>query len=182
MAVSYRFPISCWVGLHVSGIEVSEAGYVREPATFVDMGEGIAANEFTIQWPECPADWGPIDEANLYDAPVGGTLIGIGLTASVVQGLRYDRLRIPAAGYQIYRAARGLGFGTYTWGTGRYATWSYLTAPGNGLGSPYGLAPFGVGPYEAMEQGPLLLKTFGQVLLCGGVAGDWTPAGPYSVV
>jgi hypothetical protein len=181
MASGYTFPLDCWVGLQVSGTEVSAAGYVRLPATFVDMGEGIAANEVTIQWPECLANWGPIDTANLYDAATGGHLIGTGLTASVVQAQRYDRLRIPSGGYQVYRATRPLGFGTLTWGVARYATWNYLTPPGSGIGSPYGVVPYGAGPYEAMELGVLVLKTFGLVQLCQGQPADWAPAGPYSV-
>jgi len=156
---------------------VAQPSYRRQPATFVDEGDGtVFANNATIQWPLCSSDWGPIDEATLYDAVSGGHLIGIGNLASVtVQARMYDRLYIPTAGYQVIRAVRPIGFGTLTFGFGRYNTMNYLTAPGNGQGSPYGLYAYGVGPYEAEEQGVLLLKVFDKVQLCGGVAGDWTP-------
>jgi hypothetical protein len=177
MAQSYSFPLACWVGLSVSGTEVAQPSYKRQAATFVDEGaDTVFANAATIQWPLCSTDWGPIDEVTLYDAATGGHLIGLGNVAAVtVQARMYDRLYIPPAGYQVMRAVRPLGFGTLTFGVGRYNTWNYLTAPGNGLGSPYGLFAYGTGPYEAMEQGVLLLKVFQPVQLCGGVAGDWTP-------
>src|SRR5262249_11830688 len=111
----------------------------------------------------------------LYDAATGGNQIGAGQPVAVVQARMYDRLYIPPAGYPLIRVGRPLGFGTLTWGTGRYATSNYLTGPGSGLGSPYGIYAYGFGPYEALEQGVLLLRVFDRVQLCGGEPGDWVP-------
>jgi hypothetical protein len=183
MALSFATPFDCWMGLVSDGVEVSGAGYVRRPAEFLATAKNsvIGANIATVQWPPCGPDWGAIDTVNIYDALTGGHLIGTGLTTTIVQTAMYDILRVPAGGYQVYNAVRPLGFGTLTWGTGKYATWHYLTPPSSGLGSSYDVGPYGVGPYEYSEQTVLLLKTFGTVALCGGNPGIWAP-GPFDVV
>jgi len=101
MAQSYSFPLACWVGLQVSGTEVAQPSYSRQPATFEDEGDGtVFANVATVQFPMCSTDWGPIDTVTLYDAPTAGHLIGIGDVASVtVQARMYDRLCIAPCGH-----------------------------------------------------------------------------------
>jgi len=182
MATSYAYPFACWMGLQASGAECAGAGYARRPVTFVDTGDGIlGANLASVQWPTCGPDWGAIDTVNLYDALTGGDLIGTGLATAIVQTRLYDILRVLAGGYQVYNATRPLGFGTRTWGVGKYATWHYLTPPSSELGSPYDVGPYGAGPYEFSERAVLLLRTFGTVALCGGNPGIWAP-GPFDVV
>ena len=125
------------MGLQSDGVEVSGAGYVRRPTTFVDTGDGVVgANIATVQWPPCGPDWGAIDTVNLYDALTGGNLIGTGLTTAIVYTAMYDELRVSAGGYQVYNATRPLGFGTLTWGVGKYATWHYLTPPAQASARP----------------------------------------------
>jgi hypothetical protein len=182
MATSFAYPFDCFMGLQSDGAEIAGTGYVRRPATFVDTGDGIVgANIASVQWPACGPDWGAIDTVNLYDALTGGDLIGTALTTTIVQTAMYDILRVQAGGYAVYNATRPLGFGTRTWGVGKYATWHYLTAPSANIGSPYDFGPYGAGPYEMMEQAVLLLRTFGTVALCGGNPGIWAP-GPFDVV
>jgi hypothetical protein len=181
MASSFSFPFDCWMGLQVAGFEVSGAGYTRRPAHYVDIGDGLAANAFTVEWGACGTDWGWVDTVNLYDALTGGDLVGTGLVTTPLYAARYDELRVPAGGYQVYSAVRPIGFGTLGFGTGKYATFHYLTPPGSGLGSPYGTEPYGAGPYEALEVPVLLLRTFGTVALCGGKPSTWAP-GPFDVV
>jgi hypothetical protein len=182
MATSFSYPFDCFMGLQSDGVEVAGVGYVRRPATFVDTGDGVlGANIATVQWPPCGPDWGAIDTVNLYDAITGGHLIGTGLTTAIVYTAMYDELRVSAGGYQVHNATRPLGFGTLTWGVGKYATWHYLTPPSSGLGSPYDVGPYGAGPYEMAERAILLFRTFGAVALCGGNPGIWAP-GPFDVV
>jgi hypothetical protein len=182
MATGVTYPFNCFMGLQVAGAEVSGAGYVRRPATFEETAEAnIGANVASVQWPACGSDWGAIDTVNLYDALTGGHLIGTELTTAIVQTQLYDILRVQAGGYAVYNATRPLGFGTLTWGVGKYATWHYLTPLSAGIGSPYDVGPYGAGPYEMQEQTVLLLRTFGTVALCGGNPGIWAP-GPFDVV
>jgi hypothetical protein len=146
------------MGLQVAGIEVAGVGYVRRPAHFADIGDGVtAANADSVQWPACGSDWGAIDTVNLYDASTGGNLLCTGPTTSVVRGTLYDALRVSAGGYAIANGGR------------------FLTPAGGGIGSPYDVGPYGVGPYETLPATTLLLRTFGTVALCGGVAGAWAP-------
>ena len=182
MATSFAYPFDCFMGLQADGVEIAGTGYVRRPTTFVDTGDGIiGANIATVQWPSCGPDWGAIDTVNLYDALTGGHLIGTALTTAIVYTAMYDELRVSAGGYQVYNATRPLGFGTLTWGVGKYATWHYLTAPSANIGSPYDVGPYGAGPYEYSERAILLFRTFGTVALCGGNPGIWAP-GPFDVV
>jgi hypothetical protein len=182
MATSITYPFDCFMALIVAGTEVSGVGYVRRPATFVDICDGvIAANAASVQWPACGSDWGAIDTVNLYDAPTGGNLLCTEQATSAVRGNMYDELRVSASGYQVYSAPAPLGFGTFTWGTGRYATFHNLVPPGSGLGSPYDVGGYGVGPYETTNATVLLLRTFGTVALCGNTPGVWAP-GPFDVV
>jgi hypothetical protein len=183
MAASITCPFNCWMGLQVAGVEVSGVGYVRRPATFVETAEaGFAANAASVQWPACGSDWGLVDTVNLYDALTGGNLLCTEQATSVVRGNPYDVLRVSASGYQVYNAPiPPRGFGTLTWGVGRYATNHSLVPPNSGLGSPYDVGGYGVGPYEMEDWRVLLLRTFGTVALCGNQPGVWAP-GPFDVV
>jgi hypothetical protein len=160
MATSITYPFDCFMGLQVDGVEVSGVGYVRRPATFEDIGDGVtAANVASVQWPACGSDWGFIDTVNLYDALTGGNLLCSSVATSVVRGNLYDELRVSAGGYQVYSMPAPLGFGTFSWGTGKYATFHSLTPP----------------------ETVLLFRTFGSVALCGKQPGVWAP-GPFDVV
>ena len=182
MATSFAAPFDCFMGLQADGVEITGTGYVRRPTTFADTSDPlIAANIASVQWPACGPNWGAIDTVNLYDALTGGHFIGTALTTAVVYTRQYDELRVSAGGYQVYNATRPLGFGTLTWGVGKYATWHYLTAPSAGIGSAYDAGPYGAGPYEMAEQAVLLFRTFGTVALCGNTPGVWAP-GPFDVV
>jgi hypothetical protein len=182
MATSITYPFNCWMGLQVAGVEVSGVGYVRRPATFAETAEaGFAANTASVQWPACGSDWGLVDTVNLYDAATGGNLLCTELATSAVRGNMYDELRVSASGYQVYSATAPLGFGTFTWGTGRFATYHALVPSSSGLGSPYDVGGYGVGPYETTNATVLLLRTFGTVALCGNQPGVWAP-GPFDVV
>lgn len=162
MATGITYPFNCWMGLQAAGAEVSGAGYVRRPATFEETSEAnIGANVASVQWPACGSDWGLIDTVNLYDALTGGSLLCTGAATSPVRGNLYDELRVSAGGYATFIVRAPLGFGTLTWGTGRYATaGGVLTMAGGGLGTV------------------LLLRTFGTVALCGNQPGDWVPTPP----
>ena len=104
-----------------------------------------------------------VDTVNLCDALTGGNLLCTEQATSVVRGNMYDELRVSASGYQVYSTATG------------------LVPPGSGLGSPYDVGGYGVGPYEASSQTTLLLRTFATVALCGNQPGVWAP-GPFDVV
>jgi hypothetical protein len=183
MATSITFPFDCWMGLQAQGAEVSGVGYVRRPATFVDIGDGrTAANAASVQWPACGSDWGTIDTVNLYDAATGGNLLCTEAATSAVRGNMYDELRVSAGGYEVYNAPiPPRGFGTLTWGVGRFGTFHSLVPPSSNIGSPYNVGGYGVGPYEMEDRRVLLLRTFGTVALCGNQPGVWAP-GPFDVV
>ena len=182
MATSITYPFNCFMALMVAGTEVSGVGYVRRPATFVETAEaGFAANTTSVQWPACGSDWGVIDTVNLYDALTGGDLLCSSVATSVVRGNLYDELRVSAGGYQVYSMPLPISFGTFTWGTGKYATAHSLVPPGSGIGSLYDVGGYGVGPYEMTNQTVLLFRTFGTVALCGNQPGVWAP-GPFDVV
>jgi hypothetical protein len=179
MATGITYPFNCWMGLQAAGAEVSGVGYVRRPAAFEDTGEdGIGANASSVQWPTCGSDWGLIDTVNLYDALTGGNLLCTGAATTPVRGNLYDELRVSAGGYAVFIFRAPLGFGTLTWGTGRYATRGVVTMASGGLGSPYDVGGYGVGPYEMLQSTVLLLRTFGTVALCGNQPGDWVPSAP----
>ena len=55
------------------------------------------------------------------------------------------------------------------------------SAAGGGIGSPYDVGGYGVGPYEMLPTTILLFHTFGTVALCGNQPGVWAP-GPFDVV
>ena len=155
MATPITYPFDCFMALIVDGVEVTGVGYVRRPAHFEDIGDGVTgANVASVQWPACGSDWGFVDTVNLYDALTGGNLLCSEQATSVVRGNLYDELRVSAAGYQVYSMFVPMGFGTFTWGTGRYATAQSLAPPGSDT--------------------VLLLRTFGSVALCGGTPGAWT--------
>ncbi len=165
MATSITYPFDCFMGLQVDGVEVSGVGYVRRPATFEDIGDGVtAANVASVQWPACGSDWGFIDTVNLYDALTGGNLLCTGLTISVVRGNPYDVLRVPAGSYQVLNTTYGL-----------------LATSGSNVGTAYDVGPYGAGPYEMEPFAVLLVRTFGSVALCGNQPGVWAP-GPFDVV
>ena len=180
MATNITYPFDCYMALMVAGTEVGGIGYERRPAHFEDIGDGrIAANTSSVQWPACGSDWGPIDAVTLFDALTGGHLLCIEAATSVVQGNMYDQLRVSASGYQVVHSPSvPMGFGTFTWGTGRFATSRHLVPPGSNIGSPYDVGGYGVGPYETLEQTVLLLRTLGTVALCGNQPGAWTPPPP----
>ena len=182
MATSVTYPFDCFMGLQVDGIEVSGVGYVRRPAAFEDIGDGVtAANVASVQWPACGSDWGVIDTVNLYDALTGGSILCSGVATSVVRGNLYDELRVSAGGYQVYGMSGPQSFGTFGFGAGKYATYRYLIPPGSNIGSPYDVGGYGVGPYEMTDHTVLLFRTFGSVALCGNQPGVWAP-GPFDVV
>ena len=165
MATSITYPFDCFMALMVDGVEVSGVGYVRRPAHFEDIGDGVtAANVASVQWPACGSDWGFVDTVNLYDALTGGNLLCSEQATSVVRGNPYDELRVSAGGYQVLDAGNGL-----------------LVPPGSDIGSPYDAGPYGAGPYEMKNQTTLLFRTFGSVALCGNQPGVWAP-GPFDVV
>ncbi len=165
MATSITYPFDCFMALQVAGVEVSGVGYVRRPAHFEDIGDGVtAANAASVQWPACGSDWGFVDTVDLYDALAGGNVICTGLALSVVRGRLYDVLRVSAGGYEVINTADGL-----------------LATSGSSTGTPYDAGPYGAGPYEMVPLSVLLFRTFDSVALCGNQPGVWAP-GPFDVV
>jgi hypothetical protein len=161
MATGITYPFDCWMGLAVAGSEVTGAGYRRRPAHFEDIGDGVTgANAASVQWPACGGAWGLIDTVNLYDALTGGSVICTGAATSAVQGNMYDELRVSAGTYAVALTPYG------------------LMMAGGGIGSPYDVGGYGVGPYETLSLTVLLLRTFGTVALCGNQPGDWLPTPP----
>ena len=159
MATSITHPFDCFMGLLVNSVEVTGVGYVRRPAHF--DGDGIfAANTESVQWPACGSDWGAIDTVNLYDALTGGNLLCTGAATSAVRGNMYDELRVSAGGYAVALTPYG------------------LMMAGGGIGSPYDVGGYGVGPYEMLPATILLFHTFGTVALCGNQPGVWLPPPP----
>ena len=165
MATSFAYPFDCFMGLQSDGAEVSGTGYVRRPTTFVDTGDGIVgANISSVQWPACGSDWGAIDTVSLLRLTLtAGSLLCTGAATSPVRGNMYDELRVSAGGYAVVNTAGG------------------LIMAGGGIGSPYDVGGYGVGPYEMLPATILLFHTFGTVALCGGNPGIWAP-GPFDVV
>ena len=180
--VDIAFPLSCWVALAVGstelGNEIAGNGYVRQPAVFDYEADGVTgANTAAIAWCAAKGTWGPITICQIWDAATGGNLLGEVPTITPVPVALYEQLRIPPAGMQITVTRIPYGFGTGTWGVGRYNTKQWIDGAPSGIGSPYGVpAPYGLGPYGAMVAGVLLQKTFAPVALCAGRPGDWTPA------
>jgi hypothetical protein len=182
--MALTIPLDAWVALLTTTGEVAGNGYTREPVTFDYIPNAkTVANEATVQWAEATGNWGTITEINVYDAPTAGGFLGTFVPVTPVTVNRYERVRIPAASFQAVATFGPTKFGTGTWGSGRYATAvGVIGGIGSSIGSPYNVGAYNAGPYERMQLGVLLLKTFAPVALCGGTSGQWTPHGPYEVV
>lgn len=179
--VAISFPLSCWVGLAVGttelGDEIAGNGYVREPTVFDTMVGGIgAANTTAVAW--CPArgPWGPVTMCQIWDSQTGGNLLGEVMTVTPVPIALYERVRIPPAGFQVAVVRIPYGFGTGTFGVGRFNTKQWADGVGSGIGSPYGVGPYSIGPYAALPQGVLLQRMWVPQALCAGNPGTWAPA------
>jgi hypothetical protein len=182
MATTLGFPLNAWVSLMLSGTEVGQEGYVREPVTFEQIAGGVtAANTAAIWWPEAKSNWGAVVSVGVYNAPVGGLQIGLFAPITPVTVAQYERVYIPSASFQVTITAAASRFGLSTFGIGRYGTTPGLAGIGSTIGSPYNVGGYGVGPYQREPLGVLLLKTFAPVALCGGVAATWAP-GPSDLV
>jgi hypothetical protein len=171
-------PLSCWLGLAVAGnAEIAGHGYIRKLALFEAYGNGSAgANVATVQWPYATGNWGTVAIVQIWDSATGGTLLGQLPTITPVPIAQYDRARIPAGGCAITLARVPYGFGTGTFGVGRFNTKSRIDGIPSGIGSPYGAGPYGIGPYATLPLGVLLQLTFEQIAPCAASPGTWTLA------
>jgi hypothetical protein len=173
------FPLACFVGLAVSGTEVTVAGYVRQPCTLELAADGTTyANTVSQQWQHATADWGTIDEAQLWDAPTGGKLLGWVSAFTPLTVRQYDIARIPASGLTASYIKISRPFGT-----GNYGTFGFGTARAF-RGNVYKQRPYGSGLYGSNLYGGYLIGAYlerafdQQQHLCA--PGTWAP-GPFSL-
>jgi hypothetical protein len=154
-------PFESWIGLvdSTTGVEVTVVGYARVPVWFYTCVDGVTlANLTTVQWPLATADWGTIEQIQLWNALTGGDVFGTVPTTMPVMVSRYSRPRIQAAGLAVQQLPQPRGYGTLGYGTDAY-------------GSYIGLVPF---------EDAVLDLTFGQPShACE--TGAWTTPGPFAL-
>jgi hypothetical protein len=176
-------PFDAFVALlsATTGVEITGGNYAREPASFEYTADGITiANLAAIQWDIAALDWGTIGSVELWDAVTGGNLLTTALpTAIALDVTQYAIARIPPAGIQMVARGAPRTFGTGPWGVDRFMTTSVIVPVGSGIGSPYSLGGYGVGPYETLPFGVALQITFNPVALCSH--GTWAPVGPFGL-
>lgn len=173
------FPLNCFVGLAVAGVEVTVAGYVRQPATIVVCADGVTyANTASQQWQHATQSWGTIDTVQLWDAPSGGNLLASLPPQTPVLFNQYDIARIPACGLSMTWAKANRPFGTGKFGTFSYGRTATLVA-GGWVPIAFGTGLYGVGLYGGYAIGVLLERAFDQQThICE--PGTWAP-GPFSL-
>jgi hypothetical protein len=186
-------PPQVWVGLGLvdpsspsfiagSPLELSGGGYVRLPAVFEYIAEGVfAANTETLEWPTATAQWSDIAFAQVWDAATGGNLLTSTQTIGVGSVPQYARVRISAGAFEIYQLPQNLPYGRSGFGTGPYTT-NFIV--GQIQAVPFGWGTFGNMLYQQYPNttvpGVPLLLTFAQDALCGNQPGVWTP-GPFDL-
>lgn len=101
--VSFTPPSAIYVALYVAtptvsggGVEVTGAGYSRQPVTFGPPSNGQAANTAEVLFPVATNTWGTITSFGLLDAPIAGNLLYFNnlSVARLVQPS--DQVRFPA--------------------------------------------------------------------------------------
>jgi hypothetical protein len=171
------FPLACWLGLEDAdtGIEITHLSYARQPATLVYCGDGVTiANLAAAQFPAAGEDWGSVEAVEVWDAPIGGTLLVALFTVEVVAVPQYAIARIPPAGVQIVQVPALRGFGTGRFGTGGFASGTGLWPAGSAVPNAFGVGPYGVGPYGAHPQLAVVEVAFDtSVQVCA--PGTWAP-------
>jgi hypothetical protein len=190
MSGSLTFPLACFVGLAVGGVEVTVAGYTRQAATLAYCADGITiANTTSLQWPHATAFWGAINTVTLWDTT--GTLFGTLPTVTPVLIAMYDIARISAGGIAIVHQEVVRPFGSRQFGASAYgAVSSFLPAavmPSGFLfvGSSsrgFGMGGFGVGGYAGDTDLHLvpLERAFDQSQVHVCAPGVWAP-GPFAL-
>ncbi|HEY2621194.1 MAG TPA: hypothetical protein VGI78_27910 [Acetobacteraceae bacterium] len=182
MPAVLTIPFDAFVGLVPVGssAELAGNGYARQAAHFEYAADGVTiCNVAAIQWQAAkPLTWGAIDLVELWDAPTGGSSISTLLpTSATVLVSQYAIARIPPAGIQVVQKRAPRPFGTSTFGVGRFGTGTAVYPIGSGIGSPYGVGGYGVGPYETLSIGVPLEITFDTSQhVCE--PGEWLP-GPF---
>ena len=151
-------PLACFVGLAIDGVEVTVAGYVRQPTTLLYCEDGVTiANLASIQWSRALASWGMIDTVQLWDSPKAGTSLGVLPAFTPIAIRQYDIARIPAGGIAFTDAS-----GVFV---------AINTAP-----APFGVGGFGLFGY-ATTGGVPLERAFDNQHACE--PGTWAP-GPFA--
>jgi hypothetical protein len=188
------FPLACFTGLAVGGVEVAIAGYARWPTVLAYTADGVTvANTASLQWPYATASWGVLDTVLIYDAPTGGNQLAVLAAITPIEIRQYDAARIPAAGIVLsylaaarpYGAAKygrdAFGFSRSLWparaavfgasglGGGAFSARGYdiPTSAGTPLSGSFG--PLGYGNAGAVP----LERVFDQVHVCA--PGTWAP-------
>lgn len=126
------FPLSCFVGLAVAGVEVTVTGYARRPATLAYCADGFTiANTASLQWPHATAPWGTIDTVLLYDTATAGTQIAVLPALAPIEIRMYDIARIPASGIAMASVPIARPYGTGPFGVSYYGAYRAYEAVGN---------------------------------------------------
>jgi hypothetical protein len=178
MAAALTFPLRCFVGLTVGGVEVTVAGYVRQPCILAVCEDGITyANTASQQWQHATQSWRTIDTVQLWDAATGGNLLGSVSTFTPLLINQYDIARIPASGLTVAYTKINRPYGTDTFGTFGFGT---LRAFGGNQYAPrpYGSGLYSSGVYGGYLTGALLERAFDQQDAC--IPGTWAP-GPFAL-
>jgi len=127
-----NFPLPCFVGLAVGGVEVAVPGYVRQAAVLAYCEDGVTvANASSLQWQHATASWDVIDTVQLWDAAAAGKQLGV-VPVIPLEIRQYDIARIPASGItasytRVWRAYGTGAFGTLKFG-GSSDVFAALTA------------------------------------------------------
>ena len=61
------------------GVEITGAGYARQPISFAAPANGQMSNSNAIQLPQATSSWGTVKGFGLFDAATGGTLLWFGV-------------------------------------------------------------------------------------------------------
>jgi len=149
----FTVPVLAYVGLQsqTTNAEIVAKGYTRRPATFDYMADGAdIANIATIQWTVATAPWGVINTVLVFDLPTGGTLLAsLPARAPMVSVDKGDIPRIQAGDIVINTASGRAGYGTGGFGRAGFGVGLSRRVIGGGVGTPYGVGAYGMGPYAA---------------------------------
>ena len=125
------FPLACFVGLAVANVEVTVAGYTRQPTTLMYCEDGVTiANLASIQWSRALASWGTIDTVQLWNSVTAGGNIGTLPTLVPLAIRQYDIARISAGGIAVINTGFPRPFGIGAFGTGLFARYPGVVAAG----------------------------------------------------
>lgn len=99
---AWTVPTTFYVGLLVTGVEVTGGSYARQPITNADIGAAAGTDPVekqvtsVVTYPEATASWGTPNEWGIYDASTAGNLLWTEAITTPKPIAIGDTARIPA--------------------------------------------------------------------------------------